>query len=562
MGFLERLGLAEWISLACFSLTVALGVWRHESWADESQAWLMARDMKLWDLLAHGVRYEGTPPLWHLFLKILVDSHLSFAAMHWVSGAVAVAGTMIWLAYSRLPRGLKLLVPFTFFLAYQNAVVARSYVLAPSLTFAAVAILSQRKTRPVALAITLGLLANTSSHGMVESAGLAAAAAWTWKTELLPWKRNYGLAATLLVAFWGIAVLSARPPADVDFPAGVNMQKSWNKLLGLKEAAQTTHADASNELHPIPPTVVAKTTQEARETNILRLLGEITFPISESRWLALSIFALVLLRLFDRPSFQKSQVNFGWLGVVPYLLMVLVFWRLYIAPRHMGVLAVSFFAALWMSWPTSQQSGWKRLREFALVLLLTAVCLEQSYWTAKAVFRDWKEPYSGDLATANFLKRHLGDKKVAGFYFHTVGPLAYFGHNIYFNQPAHGYWLWSNTIKTEADAPKVLAAHPDYIVVGGFNWGPEGLFKDWKLPDGKVVQEGQEFSLADNYALIPYFEKHGYQETHLFCGHGWMRLGYAEELCQAILEPKQILASGNSSSINNLGNFAGPGGNH
>lgn len=52
----------------------AFGLWlilvgiiqqHHEPWADESQAWLLARDLELKTLWFHELRYEGTPGLWH-----------------------------------------------------------------------------------------------------------------------------------------------------------------------------------------------------------------------------------------------------------------------------------------------------------------------------------------------------------------------------------------------------------------------------------------------------------------------------------------------------------------
>jgi hypothetical protein len=42
----------------------------HEKWADEAQAWLIARDLSLWRIFSYELRYEGSPGLWHLILWI------------------------------------------------------------------------------------------------------------------------------------------------------------------------------------------------------------------------------------------------------------------------------------------------------------------------------------------------------------------------------------------------------------------------------------------------------------------------------------------------------------
>src|SRR5207302_408034 len=68
--------------------------------------------------------------------------------------------------------------PFSFFLAYQYSVVARSYTLFPLLCFLAAHAYRQAKPRPVLLAIYLALLANLSIHGTMVASLFAAVYAW------------------------------------------------------------------------------------------------------------------------------------------------------------------------------------------------------------------------------------------------------------------------------------------------------------------------------------------------------------------------------------------------
>src|SRR5579871_6286134 len=65
---------ARWWRIADFGV---LGVWMavvaftlqyHEKWADEAQAWLIARDLNLKTIWFHELRYEGSPGLWHTIL--------------------------------------------------------------------------------------------------------------------------------------------------------------------------------------------------------------------------------------------------------------------------------------------------------------------------------------------------------------------------------------------------------------------------------------------------------------------------------------------------------------
>ena len=66
------------VTLVLFAAMLAIVGPRHEPWFDEGQAWLLARDATLWDLLAHRVRYEGTPGLWHAILWLFSHAGMPF----------------------------------------------------------------------------------------------------------------------------------------------------------------------------------------------------------------------------------------------------------------------------------------------------------------------------------------------------------------------------------------------------------------------------------------------------------------------------------------------------
>ena len=58
----------------------AVGMYFHEPWFDEIQAYLIARDASVHDILFHLPHYEGHPPLWHLLLMIPARLGLSCKA--------------------------------------------------------------------------------------------------------------------------------------------------------------------------------------------------------------------------------------------------------------------------------------------------------------------------------------------------------------------------------------------------------------------------------------------------------------------------------------------------
>jgi hypothetical protein len=544
---------AELLAWLGYIAVVATGIAWHEAWADEAQAWLLARDNGFWHLMLHAVRYEGSPGLWHALLWGLVRLHVGYVGMHWVSGAIAAAGVYVFLRWSPFPLVLRILLPFGFWLAYQDAVVARSYVLYAVLAFSAAAILrriSQRDhSAPIrwpaltGLAVLLGLMANISVHGFVASLGFAIVG-WVLAGRFPSGRRaDWVIPAVLLGCFWVFAVVTTFPPSDVDFPAGKNLERSIDKIEAgfgsqqakaeLRASKSTTSEVRPGELTPIPPLQYHRTARQALWHKVGRVLSLFTYPVSNFRWLALAACILVVIQAIV---FRAGPGQLGWIGLVPWLLMVLVFTSMYMAPRHAGMLWESLLAALWLTWPSQPPSrGPLRWLHGIVMAGLVLVAGDQIWWTAHAVWGDVHGPYSGDAAMAKFLKAEGSGKRIAGFYYHSVGVAAYFAGPIYFNQPA-AYWIWSRNQRSVQTAPAAIATHPDMLVVGGWDWSPQNgnIVDDWIPADPDKVNL---VPMNDAYQIVPYAEAHGYRETHRFCGHAFIRAGYAEQLCQAALEP-------------------------
>lgn len=57
------------ILIAFITLSFLIGH-KHEPWADEAQAWLIARDSSVSELFTTYLHSDGHPALWHLVLKL------------------------------------------------------------------------------------------------------------------------------------------------------------------------------------------------------------------------------------------------------------------------------------------------------------------------------------------------------------------------------------------------------------------------------------------------------------------------------------------------------------
>jgi len=539
-------------ALLGYAALIAVAIAFHEPWADEAQAWLLARDQTLGHLLFHAIRYEGSPGLWHCFLWVLAQLRAGYIGMHWISGLVALAGVYVLLRWSPFPLVLKAILPFGFWLAYQDSVIARSYVLFAILAFPAAATLrgmSREDQAPRAgsllwLAVVLGLMANISVHGFVASIGFALVALALLRRHSQAGRPvSKTMPVVVLCCFWIFAAVTVFPPSDVNFPAGKNIEVSARKVwaaFGSQTAKAELQEEKLEETQPRPGELakepelnIPKTPAEARWHKAARILGLITFPVSNFRVLALVACALALIQALV---FGSRRGQIGWVGLMPWALMILIFSSVYLAPRHAGMIWEALIASLWLTWPAGRSSHWYEKWINGLTIAAFAlVGINQAQWTAHSVWDDIHKPYSGDEAMAQWLKTNEAGKRIAGFDYHSVGVTAWFNGPLYFNQPTT-YWIWSQGARVDARAPFTIATHPDVIVVGGFNWSAQNadISEDWVKPD---FAELNRVPLNDLYHVIPYAEAHGYRETHRFCGHAFMRGSYAEEQCQVALEP-------------------------
>ncbi|HMD48535.1 MAG TPA: hypothetical protein VKG79_05535, partial [Bryobacteraceae bacterium] len=152
---------------AVYALVLAAAILRHEPWADEAQAWLLARDASLWDLWTRLMHYEGSPGIWQTLLHFVVRIGVPYSAYRWIPGILAFSAVWMLVRYAPLPLFLRVLLPFTYFLCYQYAVIARSYALLAPLLFATALIYPQAPRKPVLFTTLLCLIAGVSVHGFV-----------------------------------------------------------------------------------------------------------------------------------------------------------------------------------------------------------------------------------------------------------------------------------------------------------------------------------------------------------------------------------------------------------
>jgi hypothetical protein len=520
------LAIAGWVSL------------HHEAWTDEAQAWLLARDNSLPDLLFKRLHYEGTPGLWHLLLWVLCRLHFSYGAMHWATVLAGGAAAFVLLRSSPFPLAVRLLLPFSFALAYQTPIVARSYSLVPLLAFAICVELDPGKRRPVRLALLIGLLINTSLLSVFFGLGFAAFyVALQCRADHRPPARTLAAAGALLVAMCLFAVYTALPAPDVSvgqaraLAANAKIAHALAAITGVTAGCParlpTERGEASSAPAPgyqymawnLAQRRAGETRPGGRLAGALHLASLAFFPVSSFNLLALAFYAMLL----------TWQARNGALAASLPLLAVIVGGKLLpFNEHHTALVWTAVVVALWLSWRhvPPERAHWL---DMVFYTVLVAVLIEQIAWTGFAALYDLGHPFDGSLDAARFLAADSGARTVAGFNYHSVGVQAYAPQKLYYNQPTT-YWSWSCSGDSDAHLAEVLQQHPDLVLVGESYDGDVS----WR---NQIVKEKPAWARNDQDGIEAYVADHGYAPIRRFCGLQPAHFGFSEQTCEVIYAP-------------------------
>ncbi len=387
-----RLGLPEIVTLCLYGGLLAWAIPHHEPWADEAQAWQIARTLPLGQIF-HLLSYEGHPGLWYLCLWVLSRLHVSYAGMRYFAAAIGFLGVAVLVTTSPFPRFIKLLLPFTFYLAFQYAIVARSYVLVPLLLFLCAYFWPQRLQRPLTIALCLGLLANVALHAAVISGGLAIVYLidlWLGRREHdvgVPRVRLYSAGALLLVLY-GISIWVALPAKDTS-GAGFVIRPNHAQSQPI-EAQQS-------QLPPRYPRAEPENRSSIQwlAWKVEARLAELTEGLIQPFWLGCVFWVLLTWKLF-----RTRKLHY----LIPAVFLV-VLSHVYAFFWHSGLMLPCVIALLWMTWPAEQLPFRKLpLYEQLPLLMLLLIAAEQISWAEFAFQFDHEHDYGSGAATAAFLE--------------------------------------------------------------------------------------------------------------------------------------------------------------
>lgn len=465
----EKIGNA--IVLLAYSCVVLFTVRYHEKWADEAQAWLIARDLDLKTIWFHELRYEGSPGLWHTILWVAQHwFHAPYAALGYIGVAFAIAGAAVLIYKAPFPWYVRWPLAFTYVLVYQYAVIARPYTLLPLLCFL-VAIFFKDVQHPVRMTVVLVLLANLSVHGSLLTVCfgslylLQAVKRWPTLDERL--RKQYFICVAVMAATFVLIAIVLRPTSDNE------------EYIVKKDVSQLTQ-EQRQELNIVSP--VKKATTIVCGAFLDYTIPSVAFVILAGAW----CYSRRRLLVF----------------VLPVGLMIAIYAVIHGYAHHHGTAFIAAIAAFWIAWPTEEEACLFSVREaralHGMVALLLCLCTVNIWDAAVAIKREYLYPYSGSTDAQAYL-RSVGAERspMFGLLYGVAAVDAYFDHNVFTNLPASYFHHGLPLAGTKLDESELHRVQPEYVVV--YSDSPD-LFV--KLSGSTLPDEGYELvHFSDGYYL-------------------------------------------------------------
>lgn len=433
----------------------------HEKWADEAQAWLIARDLDLGTIWFHESRYEGSPGLWHTILWVAQHVfHARYGALGYIGATFAIAGAAVLIFLAPFPRYIRWPLAFTYVMVYQYAVIARPYTLLPMLAFSA-ALFFKDIQHPERITLVLFLLALLTAHGTILAGCLGLAylleAIKQWRVMDSHLRKKYLVCVTALACTFVFLFLILKPTPDVEVIA---QQKA---LASAPESVQAAF-----------PSV-----------------GQKFIAVTSGAFIDFALPSVILLVLFAVWCVWRLK----WLSyVLPVGILIAFYISVHGAAHHHGTVFVAAIVGLWIAWPTEREKvdfrGSDRGAFLAVQSLLLVLCAFNIWDSLIVIQREYAYPYSGSADAAQYLKSVGADHgPMFGFLHGVVAVQAYFDHNIFENNRNafyhHGLPLESAQLNLE----ELHRVNPQYVVA--YSDEPQVM-----------LEKGAPLLIAEGYELV------------------------------------------------------------
>ena len=399
----------------------------HEPWADEAQAWLIARDASLYNMMFQLPHGELNPSLWHLML-IVPSTYLSYESLRYISLFFGILGVLVLVYYSPFPKPIKVILPFSYFVFFQYTVVARSYCLFALVIFAIGVFYKHRFEKPLTYNTLIAVLVYTHSFGALVSVGLIG----VYILDLF--RERHSLTKGKI----------KRCLASITIPIGVGCFLLYQVFPIQQRTLKTRwHFDFDHALYVL--------NESLNET-----------------FVGITALSLSILLISTFWFWQRKVLLLYITMITPFLIVASI--KFY-NDWHLGLLFLVWILVLWISFESKSESRAASLAPYTRKVVLGCMYLVLGvhvYWAAAASYADYHGNYSCGGDVAQLLKRNnIKNRSVYARNFWSIAALPYFEGKMFYNinpEADFGYWTFFEKDKRD-DIKTTLASRPDAIVL-------------------------------------------------------------------------------------------------
>lgn len=408
-------------------LTFFVGL-HHEPWADEAQAWLIARDCTIPDMILHVLKYEGHPILWFAILRILHFIHYPYKLFFLLPWIASCIGVYLLVFKSKLPGIIKYLFPFTYFIFYQSAAIARNHSLLFPM-FTGIAILyKDRLKHPYWYSLLLILTASVSAYSFV--------------------------IAFVFLAFFVIDIFQAKKYSIRAFIPHIIIftYMLFTALYLIKPADHALSASLNIiRLNPL---------------RILYLITRGYFNTPHPSLILLAKMITVLaLYIYSAKAFCKSKRQVLFFTSINLTLAIAIT-ALVCKPWHAAYFIITLISTCAILADANPQNKYDFSSNKIFYIIISLIFATHIYWSYKCSLFDIHNNYSGAKSAAEFIKsNNLETKNIKGFGYKITAIQPYFDKNLYSNYNNNSaYWVWSKPFYQAQQQQKDLINTPVIIL--------------------------------------------------------------------------------------------------
>lgn len=493
----RRTYIIEIITLLLYASALILIMYYHEPWYDEAQAWLIARDATIHELLTSITHYEGHPPIWHLilmpFAKLGVPFEIGLKSINFTFATTAMG---IFIFKAPFNRFIRCTIPFTYFFFYQYGVISRTYSLMMLGFVLSALIYKERNEKPFQFSVALSVICGASAYGMVIAAGISIV--WLWemigksfslnKIKLFLKSKSFRALSVLLV--YNILLLLCIYP--------------YNDTYATNAIPKGSNLFFTFFIAPVEATFLNILYNKTINNNIN--LAAISIILGAS---------LIYLMLYEVARMFKKRV----LLIIPYLMFIIFGGIVYFWSHHVGISAMFYMFFFWCCFDervkTTQTLKAPRLvlgkhikkvpYQVGKVIIYIMIGIS-IYWSFSASVNDIFYNYSTGRETAKFIINNKldklnilvawresvnlssGDKYYDYNLLQGVNVLPYFDKNIFYNynkQDNNRCYELHKVEKDESYVKRLIVNNYPDILIGTsypvFTFNPQVNLDDFAL---------------------------------------------------------------------------------